>query len=216
MERAIIQATKRQELGTRATHRLRREGLVPAVLYGHKIDPVHLAVPRSDLERLVGAGARMVDVEIGGTVETALVKDIQHDSLGDEILHIDFARVALDEKVSVTVPVELHGLAKGVGTGGVLDHALQDFHVRCLPGDIPEKIRVEIASLDIGGIIYVRDIVPPEGVELLNDPDAPVVAVHAPVAAEVKPVTEELPSEPEVISGRREKEEEAGEEGEQG
>jgi large subunit ribosomal protein L25 len=214
MERTAIHAAKRQELGTRATRRLRRDSLVPAVLYGHKIDPVHLTIPLKEVEHLMHSRARMVDVEIGGTVETALIKDIQHDFFGDQVLHLDLARVAMDEKVTVTVPVELHGLAKGLGAGGVLDHVLQDLHVSCLPGDIPERIRVEVGALDVGSILYVRDVVAPERVEILNEPDAPVVTVHAPVVAEPEPVTEEAPAEPEVISARREKEEEAGEEGE--
>jgi len=212
MEQATLQATKRQDLGSRAARRLRKQGIVPAVLYGHQLGTVHLSLPIKEVERVLHAGSRMVTLEIGGTVETALLKDLQYDSMGDHLLHVDLSRIAMDQKVALTVPVELHGHAKGVLAGGVLDQAVRDIEVSCLPRDIPEKIRVEIADLGVDGIIYVRDLVPPPGVELLQDPDAPVVSIHMPEAEEAPPTPAEAaaPPEPELI--RREKEEEPTEE----
>ena len=214
MDRPTLEATKRQELGTRAARRLRRDGLVPAVLYGHQRDTVHLSVPLKDFERMFDRGARLLDLEIGGTVEAALIRDLQYDSMGDHIVHVDFSRVAMDEKVTVTVPVDLHGLAKGVTHGGILDQVIVDLEVSCLPGDIPENVRIEIGDLDVGGIIHVRDVVPPPGCELLHDPDSPVVAIHASVAAAALAAEEEAEAaaaaaEPEVIG----REKEAGEAG---
>lgn len=218
MESATIRATKREELGSRPARRLRREGLVPAVLYGHRRDTVHLSVPLRDIERVVAAGTRMVNLEIGGTVETALLKEIQYDAMGDHLIHADLSRVAMDEKVTVTVLVELHGLAKGAVSGGTLDHLVQDIDVSCLPGDIPERVRIEIGDMDIGDIIHIRDIQPPPGVEFLQDPDMPVVTIHPPVAAveEVAPEEVAVEAQPEVIGGRRGEEESAGEEGKRG
>jgi len=212
MERRTLEATKRQELGSRAARQLRHRGLVPAVLYGHQRDTVHLAVPLKEFEQLLHAGVRMVDLEIGGVVEPALVRDIQYDSMGDHLIHIDLARVAMDEKVTVTVPVELHGLAKGAASGGILDHVLQDLEVRCLPSDIPERVRIEITDLDMGEIVHVRDVEVPPGVEFLHDPDATVLTIHPPVTAPAVAVAEEEVeveggAEPEVIGGRREEEE---------
>lgn len=206
MEQTVIQATKRQDAGSRAARRLRRQGLVPAVLYGHKLDTVHLTLPLKEVERLVHAHTRMVSLEIGGTVETALIREIQYDSMGDELLHMDLARVAMDQKVSVTVPVELHGQAKGLATGGILDHLLKDVQVQCLPGDLPEKIRVEIADLEVGAAIQLRDVVPPPGVEFLQDPETRVVAIHAKLEEVAAPGLgeAEIAAEPELI--RREKE----------
>jgi len=217
MERVTIQANKRQDLGTRQARRLRLEGLVPAVLYGHRRDPVHLSVLQKDVERLIHAGTRMLDLEIGGTVETALLKDIQYDSMGDHLIHVDLARVAMDEKVDVTVRVELHGLAKGVSSGGIMDHLVQDIELRCFPADIPEKIRIEVADLDIDQIIHIRDLPPVAGVEYLQDPDTPVVAIHPPVAVKAEEA-EEVPAEaaePEVIGERREQEPEGDEDKEE-
>ncbi len=214
MESATIEASRREELGSRAARRLRRQGLVPAVLYGHNLDPVHLTLPLKTVERLLHAGIRMVNLQIGDLSEPALIRDVQYDLMGDHIIHVDLVRVALDEKVTVTVPVELHGLAKGVASGGTLDHVIQDIEVRCLPRDIPERIRVEIADLDVGQIVHVRDLEPPPGVEIVHDPDATVVTIHPPVAAEVaeEAAEAEAATEPEVIEGRRKEEEAAGEE----
>jgi len=211
MEMATIQAAKRQALGTRAAQRLRKEGLVPAVLYGHRRDAVHLTVPLRDIERAIVAGTRMVTLEIGGTTETALLKEIQHDRMGDHLLHVDMARVAMDEKVTLTVPVELHGHAKGLMAGGTLEHLVQDIEVSCLPGDIPEKIRVEVADLDVGQMLHVRDLKAPLGVEFELDGDTPVATIHAPVAEKEVAAPEEAvaPAEPEVIRRR------AAEEGEE-
>lgn len=217
MDIATLHATKRQELGSRASVRLRKAGLVPAVLYGHKRDTVPLSVPFKEIERVVAAGSRMVNLEIGGVQELALLKEVQYDSMGDELLHVDLARVAIDEKVTVRVPVELHGLAKGVASGGTLDHVVKDIEVVCLPHDIPEKIRVEIAGLDIGQMIYVRDIQLPPGVECRLDPGTVVAVVHAPTEAKEVAPAEAGPAEPEVI-GRKaaeEGEEEEEEEGEE-
>lgn len=211
MERATIQATKRGELGSRPSRRLRRESLLPAVLYGHKRDPVHLALPLQDVERVLHGGGRVVDIEIGGTVEPALLKDIQYDAFGDQVLHIDLARIDADERVTVSIAVELHGLARGAASGGILDHVVQDLEVECLAMAIPEKIRVEVASLDIGDVVHIRDLVVPEGVRVLHDPDAPVVTIHPPVTAAAVAAEEEVETggaEPEVVGGRREKEDE--------
>jgi len=212
MERATLQATKREETGSRAAQRLRRDGLVPAILYGHKRETVCLTLPLRDFEHLCHAGARLLDLEIGGIVEPAIIKEIQYDSMGDHILHADFARVAMDEKITVSVPVELHGLAKGVTHGGILDHILVDIEVSCLPHDIPGSIRIEVAELDVAESVHIRDIERPPGVEFVQDPDAPIVTVHPPVHAEEEEaeveaeVEAEAEAEPEVIGGRREKE----------
>ncbi|MBM4039356.1 MAG: 50S ribosomal protein L25 [Planctomycetes bacterium] len=216
MEIATLQATKRQELGTRAVRRLRRAGVLPAVLYGHRRDTVPLSVPRKEMERVVATGTRMVTLDIGGVQELALLKDIRYDSLGDELLHVDLARVAMDEKVKVRVPVVLHGLPKGVVSGGTLDHVVQDIEVTCFPRDIPDRIRVEVGHLDVGQMVYVRDLPAPAGVEFALDPETPVAVVHAPVA-----VKEAVPAEaaaeaaePELIGRKAAEEGEEEEEGE--
>lgn len=215
METATIQATKRQELGTRGVKRLRRTGLLPAVLYGHRRDTVSLSVPLRDIERVIAAGTRMVNLEIGGVQELALLKEIQYDFMGDELMHVDLSRVAMDEKVTVRVPVVLHGLAKGAAAGGTLDHLVQDIEVTCFPQDIPDRIRVEVGDLEIGQLRALREIPAPPGVEFRLDPETPIVIIHAPMEVKEAVPAEAAPeaAEPEVI-GRRpaeESEEEAEE-----
>jgi large subunit ribosomal protein L25 len=217
MERATLQATKRAELGTRAVRRLRRQGVLPAVLYGHQRDTVSLSVPLRDFEHLVHDGARLMDIEIGGTVEPAVIKDIQYDAMGDHILHVDFARVAMDEKITLTVPVRLHGVPKGVNEGGLLDQPLVDLEVSCLPGDIPEEILIEIAHLEIGDTVHVGDLTPPPGVEFVEDSEAPILSVRPPQEVE-EPEAEEaaieaVGAEPEVIGRGAEGEQEGPDEG---
>lgn len=205
MESHTLEATKRQDVGTRSARRLRRDGQLPAVLYGHQRGTLHVAVPCKEFEHLFHNGARLLELRIGATVEPVLIHSLQYDTMGDHIVHVDFTRVSMDETVTVTVPVELHGLAIGTTHGGILDNMIVDLEVECLPRDIPENIRIEVGDLDVSGIIHVRDIEPPAGCTLILDPDAPVVMVHPPVhaaaevAAEAEGEEAEAGAEPEVI-----------------
>src|SRR5438105_4935556 len=163
--------------GTRAARRLRKHGLVPAVLYGHKEATVAVALPAEELEKAVRHGARVVDLQTDGNVQKALIKELQWDHLGKELLHVDFARVAIDERVVITVPLELRGIAPGVSGGGVLDQPLHNLKVECLAISIPDSIRVNVNELQLGVAIHVRDLVLPDGAKVLDDPDAIVVQV---------------------------------------
>lgn len=197
--------------GTRAARRLRKQGLVPAVLYGHKEATVAVALPAEELEKAVRHGARVVDLQTDGHVQKALIKELQWDHLGKELLHVDFARVAVDERVVITVPLELRGIAPGVSQGGVLDQPLHRLKVECLAISIPESIRVNVNELLLGASIHVRDLVLPAGAKVLDDPDAIVVQVtvkQAEPEAAVAPVAET--AEPEVI-GKKPEEAEEGE-----
>src|SRR5438270_8508974 len=141
--------------GTRAARRLRKHGLVPAVLYGHKEATVAVALPAEELEKAVRHGARVVDLQTDGNVQKALIKELQWDHLGKELLHVDFARVAIDERIEITVPIELRGTAPGVNAGGVLDQPLHELSVECLAIRIPDSIRVSIQDLQVDGVIHV-------------------------------------------------------------
>jgi large subunit ribosomal protein L25 len=215
MDRPLIEAEKRQDLGSHGARRLRRQGLVPVVLYGHQLETVHLSVAEGAIESLVHEGARVVDLQVGETSETALLKDIQYDAMGDHVLHLDLARIDVDERVEVTVPVELHGTPRGVQEeGGVLDHVIQDIEIECPAVDIPESIRVEVGDLEIGDTVHIRDVTAPPGVTFLQDQDMVVASVLPP---QIEPEIEEpeavaleteFAAEPEVI-GAAEREEEA-------
>jgi large subunit ribosomal protein L25 len=210
-ETVELKGQKRQGRGTRIACRLRAGGRVPAVLYGHKQDTVALTVSAEDLMHAIRHGHRFVDLKIDGQGESALVADVQWDHLGKDVLHVDFKRVSRDERVKVTVPLELRGIAPGVSGGGVLEQPLHTLHVECLATAMPEHVRVAINELQIGGVIHVRDLHLPEGVTVLDDPEAIVVQVKAPVA---QPEAAAAPAagtaEPEVI-GRKAAEEGEGE-----
>jgi large subunit ribosomal protein L25 len=202
----------RQERGTRAAKRLRKKGLVPGVLYGHKEKTVAVSLPREELESAIRHGVRVVDLKADGKEEKALIKDVQWDHLGKDLMHVDFARVSLDERIVVTVPLELRGNAPGVNAGGVLDQPIHTLSVECLAIAIPENIRVNIQELQIGSAIHVRELNLPPGVKSMSDPDAIVVQVTAPVAEpEAVAAPSEAPeqAEPEVIGRQKAEEEEA-------
>jgi large subunit ribosomal protein L25 len=196
----------REGRGKQAARRLRRTGKVPAVLYGHKEETLSIALPLEDVEKAIRRGVRVVDLKAGGKEEKALIRDVQWDHLGKELLHVDFTRVAADERIVVTVPIQLRGTAPGVTAGGVLDQPLHALSVECLAISIPESIRVNIGELQIDGAIHVRELVLPPGVTTTSDPEAIVVQVKPPVAEPEAPAAPEgaEAAEPEVI-GQKEK-----------
>ncbi len=207
----VIQATKRDSTGSAATMRLRREGNVPAVLYGHGEANEHLAISAVQVRGLLRHHSKTVTLT-GDVNETALVSDIQWDALGIDVLHLDLIRVNLKEKVEVTVSVETHGEAPGTREGGIFLENLREVEVRCSAGSIPESLVLDINDLHVGDQATAADLQLPEGVELITDPEAVIAHVESPRAEQA---TEEegepvLGGEPEVISkGGGEDDEEA-------
>jgi len=208
----ILVAEQRDVRGSMSARRLRRKGLIPAVLYGHKEATLSITLPAEEVEKAIRHGVRVVDLKAGGKEEKALIKEIQWDHLGKELLHVDFTRVSLDERIIIQVPLELRGTAPGVTAGGRLDQPIHALSVECLAISIPESIRVNIGELQMEGMIHVRDLVLPPGVKAMTDPEAIVVHVTPPeVEAEAAPAAEVAEqAEPEVI-GRPKVEEEEGE-----
>ncbi len=211
---ATISARSRESRGKGAARQTRREGRIPAVLYGHGEDSVSLSVDANELQKLVHSISienTIVDLDLGsGEPYKVLIRELQRHPFRDEFVHIDFVHVAMDEKIQVEVPIVLIGTPTGVkNKGGVLDHQLRELEVFCLPGSIPEKIELDVSNLDIGDSIHVSDIQLPD-VEILTELDRAVVAVLAPTVMEVEEVAEEALAEPEVIG--RGKEAEEGEE----
>ncbi len=202
MEITEIEARPRQERGTRACNRLRHQGLVPAVIYGRGEPNVMLSLRRGNVYRLLEDRAFIVQVRWDGNLESAQLKEVQYDALGDEIVHVDLVRISLTETIVVSVRVEPHGEAAGVAEGGMLDLRRHDLEVECLPTAIPERFRIEVGGLAIGDDLRIADIQFPEGVKPVEDPDTVVVVVLPPAAAEAEAaeaVPEELMAEPEVI-----------------
>lgn len=215
MEDVQLAATRRTDAGSAACSKLRRAGRVPAVLYGKQLENIPIAVGARELEHVLREGARMIDLKIDAATEKALIREIQYDQLGDEILHVDFTRVALDEAVTLEVELDFHGTPRGVEEdGGVFEHQMTEIEVSCLPGNIPESITVEVKAMGIGDVLRIQDLVAPEGVEILGDPEQPVASVSAPAGEEETAADEEAEpgaAEPEII-GRGKEEDEDDEE----
>jgi large subunit ribosomal protein L25 len=214
---AKLTASPRSNTGKGAARSLRRQGRVPAVIYGHNREAEPLEVDAGQLGRLliaIGSSATMVDVTVDGREPVkALIREIQRNPVRPaDLLHLDLLEVSADEEITVDVPVHLIGIPDGVRNfAGVLDHLAHKLTVSCFPADLPDHIEVDVTSLGIGQQIYVRDI-KLEKVEILAEPNQPICTVVPPRTEATTPVPGEEPavSEPELI--RKPKAEEEAEE----
>ena len=195
----------RDESGKRANRRLRNAGRVPAVLYGHGKEVKSLTLAAEELGAAVRHGNRFVALS-GGLSESAFIKDVQWNTWGTEVLHVDFARVSADEKVHVTVAVELRGEAPGTKEGGVVKLTMHTIELECEAASIPEKIEVSINHLEFGKALHVSDLDLPKGAKALIDAATVVVSCIAPVEVSEEETTSGN-EEPEVI-GRKKAEDE--------
>jgi len=220
MEEIQLEVQLREEIGTRQVRRVRRrEDMIPGVVYGGNRKPTLIKVDRRTYERILRqhAGESIVfhiNVMQGQTNAhdySAIVREEQHDPVAENVVHIDFLRISLKEKIEVKVPViskkEAVGVTKG---GGSLDHVIWELDIVCLPMQIPQHIAVDVSAMQVGDAVYVKDIVLPEGVVTHHDPEAIVFSVVPPMKEEEekKPEGEEG-VEPELI---KEEKEEAKEE----
>jgi large subunit ribosomal protein L25 len=213
MKIAELKAESRTVQGSAASRKLRRQGLVPGILYGHGEEVLKVSLPAEPLRDALESGQRLLTLRLGDRQERALVKEVQFDTWGREILHVDFSRVALDETVNVSVEVVSHGTPKAALEGGVLEQPLRRVQIACKADAIPDRIRVEVEHLETNDKIQVKDLRLPEGVKVLDDPDAIVFIVkeaREEVVAAAAPAAEVTAAEPEVI-GRAAKEAAAAE-----
>ncbi len=209
METQQLQVKIKKDTGSLKARKSRESGLIPAILYGHKQESMMFLLNEKEFSTALNTEAKMVNLKWDGSEEIALIKDVQFDTFGRKILHVDFVRIALTEKVTTHVPVVLYGTSQGVKEGGILDHALKEIEIECLPTEIPKNIRISISELAIGNTIHISDLELPVNAKVLGNPDAIVVSVHFATEEKEAP-EEEISPEPEIISGRKpEKEEES-------
>ncbi len=211
MEVEKLTVQPRAETGSRSVRRLRKQGLIPGIVYGHKTEPTPIKVQKDALLQLLRHGLHMVELETDAGNERALIKDIQYDSFGDNVIHVDFTRVAMDEKVIVTIPVELVGSPVGVTHGGILQHLLKEVVVEALPGNIPAGISLTVRDMDVDAVIHVKDLPQMPGVRYQNDPGQIVIHIQPPAKKEEveEAVAEaEGTAEPEVLTERESDEKE--------
>ena len=217
MAKVSLAATSRTESGKGVARSLRREGRVPATIYGHGIAARSLSVDHKLLSKLlevIGGEAALVDVSIDGSAPLlALVREVQRNPVRRaDVIHLDLYAVVATEEITVEVPVHLVGVADGVrNQGGVLDHHLHRLTVKCLPGDIPEHIDVDVTDLTVGHAVHIRDISVTKG-EIMNDPDVSIVSVIQARAEVAAAAVEPASTSPEVIKkGKGDEAEAAGE-----
>lgn len=212
-ETMILKAEKRDELGTKAARRQRAKGLVPVVIYGHKKAPQSILLNYHDLAMEIQRHHRLLDVDIDGAVEKLLIKDVQYDYLGDTVVHLDLTRVNIDERVTVTVSVELKGTPAGINDGGVLDQILTEIELECLAFSIPESIKVSVKEMLIGDALKAGDLELPSGSMLITDPENCIATVKVVVdkdeESELGEGEEVTSAEPELIGGRDEADEDS-------
>jgi len=225
MELQTLSATSRDASGKGAARRTRGAGAVPAVLYGQGKEAVCLKLDAKVFQHLIhshrGSHA-VVQLDVTDNPEwssPALVKSLQYHPLRGDIVHADFLRIRLDERIETSVPVTLQGQAKGIIEGGVVDHQLREVEVECMALEVPEELFVDVTGLSIGDSLHVRDLQVPPNVAFLTDPDRVVVSVFLPRVVKAATEGEEAAvpvegaeaaesAEPEVVGRRKEKEKE--------
>jgi large subunit ribosomal protein L25 len=210
-ERTKLTVARRERLGSSETRRLRKQGLVPGVLYGREA-PISICIEERELRRaLTGAGGlhSILDVQVDGTgtSHASILKDYQVDNVRGHVTHVDLQEVRLDQPIHATVSVQLHGGddAPGVREGGVLSQPLRELNVEALPLEVPEHIDLDVSHMATGDTLRVSDVTVPDGVTLLDDLETVVATVTAP--------TREVEPEPEEAIEGEEAEAEATEEG---
>ncbi len=227
MEIFDLKVRKRSGAGTALAKKSRKAGFIPGVVYSRGAAALSLEVPKKDLYQLLHAHADenlIVNLAIdSGDSRTAIISEVQTHPVNDEILHVDFKGISMDEKIVVKVALHAKGESIGVKEGGILDHVRREIEIECLPSQIPEKIEVDVTDLAIGKSLHVSELILPEGIVCLDDPETVLLTVVVPRAEEeIAPaataeageaVGEEAKAEPEVIKkGKEETEEEPGKE----
>ena len=221
MEKAVIQAEKRAVVG-KQVRALRREGKLPAVIYGFGIEPISIILDAHSASRTLAkaTSSSLVTIVLGGEQYPTLVREKQYDFIRNELIHVDFLAVSMTEKITANVGIVIEGTAPAVAEfNAIIVNSLTELAVECLPSDLPERFVVDISGLaEVGDGVYVRDLTPPTSVEILNDPDEIIVVATAMAEEEVEEeeevlVGEEELEEPEVIEkGKKEEDEEGREE----
>jgi large subunit ribosomal protein L25 len=193
-DRATLKVSQRDLFGTRATKRLRREGLVPGVVYGHGGDARPFQVSARELRILLSQGHTLLDLEVEGSKAVPVViKEQQHHPVRGDVLHLDFLEVRLDEEIQAEVPIELEGTdqAPGVREGGVLEHVGREVTVEALPTEIPERITVDVSEMQINDTINLASVPAPSGLKfMVDEPEEFTVATLSPPRVEEEPEPE--------------------------
>ena len=175
MQIPALKAERRDISGTKAMRKLRANGGLPGVLYGKGAENVNLSFSYKDIDKLIKEASHVVELDIAGDKQHALVRGLQRDHLGDHLHHIDFIRISLDEKVKLKLPLNFVGTPRGAAHGGLLEVLRGEVEVLCPASSIPKHVEVEVTKLEVGDSVKFKDLDIPEGAELIPNPDGIVV-----------------------------------------
>ena len=202
-----LTASTRKETGKGFAKRLRKEGMLPAVVYGHKTDPIHLTLETKQLLSLLGGGkgeSSLINLSVDGnggpSEKTVMIKELQINPLTRHCLHVDFFEVSMDEELTLSLPINLTGEAPGVEMGGILQQVRREIEIKCLPSDIPDSISIDVSALNIGDSVHLKDISLPSGIKVMDDEDLTIVTILAP-AVEKEVAEEEVEEGEEAAAG---------------
>jgi len=170
----VFEVTRRDAFGSQLMRRLRRNGQIPAILYGHGKENIPLAVPQDQVQHAIRQSARLIDLQ-GAVKESALIREVQWDALGNQILHLDLTRVSATELVRVEVALETRGTAAGATDGGVIKVLVHTLEIECRADSIPEKLELNINKLELHQSLTVADLELPEGAKISLETDALLV-----------------------------------------
>ena len=179
----VLKAEIRERTGSKDAVRLRRAGRIPVIVYGLKKEPVASSVNEHAFVEGLHQGNRLMDVQIGSKKEKTIVKDVQYDHLGKDIVHADLMRVDVREMVKVGVPIELKGTAKGTHEGGIIEEHVDHLEIECRVTDIPESIVVSVKEIGVGDALHAGDIELGKGIKLVSSPDTLLATCHLVAAA---------------------------------
>ncbi|MBN2456748.1 MAG: 50S ribosomal protein L25 [Sedimentisphaerales bacterium] len=209
----LLKAQLRENTGSKYSVEVRKGGRIPAVIYGHKQEPLAVSLDKHSFVEGLHHGHRLMDIQLGRKQQKTIVKEIQYDYLGKDVIHADLMRVKIGETVKVTIPIELKGTAKGTHQGGIIEEHTDYLEIECQVTAIPESIVVSVKEVDVGDSIQAGDVALGEGIKLITEPSTVLVTCGLVAAAKT---TEEIEAEqeaaPEVIGEVKEAEGEKPEE----
>jgi len=202
-DRMVLNTEAREQVGSKHAVKLRKQGRLPAIVYGHNQDPVAISLDIHEFVEALHHGHRLFDIRMDKKSETLLVKDLQYDYLGKDVIHADLVRVDLAEKVKVRVPIELKGTSKGSHEGGMIDGHLDHLEIECTVSEIPEVIEISVGDIGVGDTLRAGEVKLPDGSKLVTNPEALVLSCHLVTAAKsTEQLEEEMPAAPEVLTAK--------------
>jgi len=205
-ETTKLEVEKREKLGSRYCRRLRAEGKLPAVVYGHKQEPLAIALDAKDAVTHIAKGEKLFTLDLDGKSEHVLLKDLGYDHLGTNIIHADLARVSLDERVNTRASLRLVGDAIGLkSAGSILVTPLHELELNCLVTNLPDEIELDISAMDTGDSLHASDVkLPLDTMILVTDPEAIVAQIVTAKAEEVDEAAEVSDTgEPELVDEKK-------------